>query len=834
MIQELNRQVENISFMTESSTGANTHLSAGFRIGDWTVKPLGGVFDQGDHQVHVEPKVMDVLVSLAAHQGEVVTRETLLKEVWGSVIVTDDVLTRCISELRTLLRDTSRERQYIHTVPKRGYRLIAPVLPLAVASGHSDATGPSVDPHAELQATEPGGLLQQLRQSTRSGRGVVGFSIVAVAAGVLILGGIVMMGGEKASVSVTSGAPQVEDTEMSFDAGDDADTIGSEQAGSVDSVAVLPFLNFSGNPEHEYFSDGLSEDIRNALLTATNIRVAARTSSYAFKGKAMDIRQIGRQLNVDALLEGTVRISADRLRITVQLTDARNGYPIWADSFERDADNKIQLQTDVAEAIVTRLEPSLSGREGLIKTATANVKAHEYYLLGRHHWHQRTAESLRQAIAYFERAIELDPEFALAYSGMADALLFQISYAEMMPADMTPAALEYAEKALALDPALGEAYASLGLVYEHTDQLEQARDAYVRAVELNPRYSMAQMWLGNSWLHMQDVNQAFEHYSAALELDPLHPTVQHNYVLALGLRGEYARADRAVEHFYRFNPNEMLLKDKLWFDLERGHYNRVLSSAVGHTFSREFKPYISQPLIEALIRLGRYDEARRMIDDNAAEMDAWVRVLLQASMAIAQRQVPQLREEADALKRLATEASLERKRACDVYQADYWRGLADFMDGDYASANQHFQILGNLDLFQPHCDELMVVIKVSALNYRAAGQLKMGSDAQVVRGLLSQAGELTARLRQRGWGMASMAVVELATHLLAEDHERANAILHDLLERKFQPFSRMSQSPIFDDLWDTSTLASVRDRLLGEYDRVEMVCRGIGLAKLGL
>ena len=265
---------------------------------------------------------------------------------------------------------------------------------------------------------------------------------------------------------------------------------------AIRSVAVLPLVNLSGNPEHEYFSDGLAEDIRNALIGVTDLRVAARTSSVAFRNKPMDVREIARQLNVEALLEGTVRMSDTRLRVTTQLTDGRTGYPIWASSFERPVTDKLALQTEVAEAILQQIAPSISRGGPLFAGATGNEQAHDAYLLGRYYWNQRTREGVERSINYFEQALARDPDYALAWSGLADAWSLLPDYADRSLAETGPKARQYAEKAVALDPDLAEARASLGMVLKNSGDLEGARVEYQKAVSWSPATPWRQMWLG--------------------------------------------------------------------------------------------------------------------------------------------------------------------------------------------------------------------------------------------------------------------------------------------------------------------------------------------------
>jgi TolB-like protein len=266
------------------------------------------------------------------------------------------------------------------------------------------------------------------------------------------------------------------------------------------SIAVLPFTNLSQEPENEYFSDGLSEEIRNQLAKVSGLRVAARTSSFAFKGKAEDVREIGRRLNVATVLEGGVRKQADTVRIYVQLVSATDGYQIWSENFERRLVDIFKLQREIASAVIDAVSPRPRTEESAaaMLPATQSFEAYNLYLLGRHHFHKRNEPGLSRAVEYFRQAIERDPDYALAHSGLADAYtLMSIGYYGNVPvAESVAHALPAAQRALELKPDLAEAHASLGLIRENEGDLRAAEQALSRALEFNPGYLMAHVWLG--------------------------------------------------------------------------------------------------------------------------------------------------------------------------------------------------------------------------------------------------------------------------------------------------------------------------------------------------
>lgn len=307
--------------------------------------------------------------------------------------------------------------------------------------------------------------------------------------------------------------------------------VSSDTAAPERSVAVLPFANLSQEPENEYFSDGLSEEIRNRLARVPGLRVAARTSSFAFKGRHEDVREIGRQLNVAAILEGGVRRHEGTVRIDVQLVSARDGFQIWSRNFERRLGDIFSLQSEVAAAVSEAIsERHVAPAPALPRTETQNFEAYNAYLLGRHHFHKRTDTTLQRAVECFERAVAADPEFALAYCGLSDAcmLLTVQHYGNLSLDEAVARALPAARRALELAPGLAESHASLGLIRLNQGSLGEAQQEFSRALELNPGYGMAHIWLGLVMTAQGRYREAAASNREAFRLDPLSPIINCN------------------------------------------------------------------------------------------------------------------------------------------------------------------------------------------------------------------------------------------------------------------------------------------------------------------
>jgi TolB-like protein len=295
---------------------------------------------------------------------------------------------------------------------------------------------------------------------------------------------------------------------------------------SYDSIAVLPFTDLSGQEENEFFGDGLAEELLNALAGIEGLKVAARTSAFSFKDSNADIREIAEALDVETVLEGSVRRSADRLRITAQLIDARTGYHLWSKEYDRDPADIFAVQDEIAGSITDALVLRLSGTEieRLYRGGTDDVEAYELYLTGRQKWVPRDIPQLHEAIVHFEQAIARDSGFALAWSGLADALDALI-YRVPEERDRLPEARYAAQRALVLEPELAEGWASLGVLALDFDRdWTFAELALRRAIELKPSYSTPYHWLGDVYRYSGRVKRSKPFSRRAVELDPISGT----------------------------------------------------------------------------------------------------------------------------------------------------------------------------------------------------------------------------------------------------------------------------------------------------------------------
>src|SRR5438128_2232527 len=317
------------------------------------------------------------------------------------------------------------------------------------------------------------------------------------------------------------------------------------------SIAVLPLVNMSPDPENEYFGDGLTEELINALTRITGLQVVARTSAFRFRGRVLDIREVGKQLNVSHVLEGSVRKSANRIRVTAQLINVADGYHLWSDRYDREIKDIFALQDEIAEQIVARLKLQFVPQQAgfpLVRQQTGNLEAYNLYLKGRYFWNKRTTADLQRAVECFQEAIAADARFAAAHAGLADAYATLGIYGSSAPSQVFPVAREAALRALEIDPRMAEALTSLACVRAVFDwDWPQAETDFLRAIELHHGYVTAHHWYAINCLVPQGrFAEAESELLLARELDPLSLVVSTTLGLRLYLERHY---DQAVLEF---------------------------------------------------------------------------------------------------------------------------------------------------------------------------------------------------------------------------------------------------------------------------------------------
>ncbi len=318
-------------------------------------------------------------------------------------------------------------------------------------------------------------------------------------------------------------------------------------APSAKSVAVLPFANLSRDPDNAYFAAGIQDEIITRLAKIGELKVVSCLSTQRFKSSPDDLPAIAKELGVANVLQGSVQRSPDAVRVNVQLVRAETDTHLWADTFDRKLTDVFQIESDIAKTIAEKLQAKLTGSEerAISMQPTADVEAHQLYLKGRYLWNRRTAENLEKALNYFQQAADKDPNYALAYSGIADTCALFSVYGAGAPQEYLPRAKAAAEKAVELDDSLAEAHASLGLVYHSYFRGAESAREFDRSIQLDPNYATAHHWYGRLTLVMQGkLDHALVEVKRAYELDPVSPII-HTDVGAVYLMAR--RYDEAIE-----------------------------------------------------------------------------------------------------------------------------------------------------------------------------------------------------------------------------------------------------------------------------------------------
>jgi adenylate cyclase len=348
----------------------------------------------------------------------------------------------------------------------------------------------------------------------------------------------------------------------------------------VNRIAVLPFVNMSSDPDNEYFSDGITEELLNTLTKIENVQVTSRTSVFAFKGRHADIRDIGVQLNVDKILEGSVRKSGNRLRITAQLINAADGYHIWSENYDRDLTDIFQIQDEISGIIANRLRENLSERERRYqsKSPVQNIEAYTHYLKGLHFWNKLTPADMRKAIASFEQALQLEPSYAQAHAMVAGAYSHLGSSGQMSPEKAFSLVHQHADTALRLDPQVAEGHIAKAAAYLFYEwKFKEAHDALLRAIQLNPAATTAYQLLSYYHIIAGDKSKAVTIMEEAVKLDPLSPFIIHHLGNMYVFNERYDEAIVQAEKLLALDPAmRIAIELKAWSVGMKGDWHNAL------------------------------------------------------------------------------------------------------------------------------------------------------------------------------------------------------------------------------------------------------------------
>ena len=385
------------------------------------------------------------------------------------------------------------------------------------------------------------------------------------------------------------------------------------------SIAVLPFTDFSEDSSQGYFSDGIAEEILNVLANVKGLHVAARTSSFAFREPDKDIREIGRLLNVSTVLEGSIRKSGDRIRLTAQLINVADGYHIWSNSYDRELDDVFAIQDEVASAIATALVDSFAGLEQKPASRPHNLAAFEAYRTGRLHWWRRSPDELQKAITLFATALEHDPSFAPAYAAIADSWLLLAMYGNLTDMKATERAMPMIEKALEIDPGSAEAFAALGLARLQIGQMDAGESALRQALKLNDDYIPAYLWLGNVLGKLGRLPEQSQILQQAMAIDPLNELLAINFAGNLTARGDYAAAKDLLKGLVALRPDSAsLLRIMAGYAMQSGDLVDAWRYASQSYELEPESPVVIEVFASAWESVGVIEKAEQLLIDGMA------------------------------------------------------------------------------------------------------------------------------------------------------------------------------------------------------------------------
>ncbi len=509
--------------MNRSADVVQATQPAGYRLDDLEIDVGRQRVTRGGVEISLPGLSFDLLLVLVRAAPNLVTYDQLMERIWPGVIVNQETINQRVKLVRDALGDDPRTPRYIAGVRGRGYRAQGSVVPVATSRGFAASATANGTQHAAISASPP------VRPRWRMAM-MAGGAVIVVLAGMLVF--------QRAEWNENDRAPPVVHPER--------------------TIAVLPFANISGDADDEYFSDGLTEELLNRLTNVQGLRVAARTSSFAFKNHAGSVKEVGQALGVRHILEGSVRRQDDRLRVTAQLVSTTDGYHLWSKTFERQAADVFAIQDEIARAVAETLRVQLvNDSDGAGAHGTISNEAYDLYLRARHLYQSFQLERMTKAIGYYERAIRSDPGFATAYVGLADALSWRNAVAgQPHDAEIRTRIRALARKALELDPRNGDARALLGREFMFEWNFEAAQRELRLAEALNPNgehvlESLTGYYMSFGW----PPERAIEYARKGRDRDPLNPWAAIHVSQAHWHAQQYEEALRELDRVFEIDPD---------------------------------------------------------------------------------------------------------------------------------------------------------------------------------------------------------------------------------------------------------------------------------------
>jgi TolB-like protein/DNA-binding winged helix-turn-helix (wHTH) protein/Flp pilus assembly protein TadD len=556
-----------------------------FRFGAFEFSAQTSELRKHGLRIKLSGQPISVLAMLLERPGEVVTRADLQARLWpaGTFVDFEHSVNAAVKRLRQALGDSADSPRFIETLARNGYRFIAPL-----GQRIDDLAEPAGQNHSEEpQSAAP------VKKAARRWRFLAFPRITASVSLPIVIAGFIIGLHERRPAHIGSGP--------------------------IRSLAVLPLANLSGDPDEEYFVEGMADSLRQSLEGIGALRVISRTSSMYCRGSNKALPEIARQLNADAVVDGSVLRTGKRVRISVELIQTASDTQIWGGSYDRDLKDIFALQAEVAQKIADEIRGTLTApdRARLARRRTPDTDAYFAYSKGRFFWNKRTEVDLKRAIGYFQQAIEKDPNYALAYDGLADCWLPLGWYGYMAPSETFPYAKAAVRKALALDDSLAEAHTSLAFVTLYYDRdWANAEREFRRAIELNPNYANGHHWYAEFLSLEGRHREAIAESEHARELDPLSNIIN----TWVGARYFFARQyDKAIEQYrnsLEMDPGFVPAHLVLGHALEQKHMYREAIAELERAVSLSGgSPIYIASLAHAYGVAGRRDQARKLFDD---------------------------------------------------------------------------------------------------------------------------------------------------------------------------------------------------------------------------
>jgi DNA-binding winged helix-turn-helix (wHTH) protein/TolB-like protein/Tfp pilus assembly protein PilF len=567
-------------------------MSVVYEFGAFLLNPKERLVLCEGKPISLTPKAFELFLVLVQREGHLVEKEELLRIVWPDVAVEEGNLAVMVSHLRKVLGDDRGTHAFIETVPRHGYRFVAPVTRRTVPDPRPASLAVAAPQLASVAdaatATVPVSLPPAAVLSTRVPLSLlVALVVFAGCTGFLAWRTI------RQSSAVAAGN------------------------GVIHSLAILPFREIGVQGAHDYLGEGTADALITRLGRFSSLVVRPTSAIERYGSGNLNPVLIGKQQSVDAVLEGLMQREGDRIRLTVQLVRVHDGATLWADSFDEKFTNLFALEDEISQRVAQSLQIHLSRADvkGMARRPTENTAAYDAYLKGRYFWNERTTDSVERGLGYFRQAISLDPHFAEGYEGIADSYATMGLYGSLPPDQAFPAARRAALKALSMDDSLADAHATLGLISFYYDwDGPAAEDEFQRAIEINPNYAMAHSWSGETLAAMGRYGEAMLEARSALNDDPLSLIVNSNAGWTFFLAGQSHQATQILEKAIEFDPNFPRTHFRLGMIYEAsGRMHEAIDEFQKAVQFSNQNPYYEASLAEACGRAGDAPDANRIL-----------------------------------------------------------------------------------------------------------------------------------------------------------------------------------------------------------------------------